>query len=601
MHRFTRLLLGSALAGMLGPFGAPHAVAQDALGSGNLLGGGSRTGTRVPGSRITGNGDALDASLYMGANGVRDLRNMNAARQDFRIGNLLVTGSVAGDKNFRGDVGYMASSDFRGRVGSDSIFNELQGSALSQIQFVNSPLANDRYSTAMGMGLYEFRRDYTPSEQVYTINQASDINQDRIRLDRTNAYAASRNLYDTSVNASSLRLIEDSSKGALYSVEATPLQGIYTREIDGKTLYSGLSFYERAAIASSVRDGDTSEVGAAFLTPIASIAPEALLDGAIPGAIQSGERTDSRIEGNILTADPDAQMDAYQRVVRELVIRYADDDSVHLDVNPDVLAQVRDEMDEVRELTMGLGLGDFVPPASESTESGDESGSSENSGEDDATEAPVGGATGSFNEASETDQERAARIRAERTERLSRAAEVIRNGGTIDSFSAGQQGRILQLMVRAEERLKAGDFFDAETRFDKVLRINPGNPLALYGRANAQLGAGLYLSAALSLRKLYANYPELIGTDLAPDFLPSETRLRLSISKLNERIERGSDLPSYGLCMAYTGRLLDEPELIRNGFELMDLSEGDRLLAELLGKVWLAGTEDVPPTVPSGS
>lgn len=577
--------------------------AQNALGSGNALGDGNALGagnglnTRKNGNArsdgsvgigTSGYGDALDSSLYIGANGVRDLRNIQGFRPDFKIGNLMVTRSVAGDKNFRGDVGYTASSDFRGWVGGDSIFNELQGSALSQIQYVNSPLANDRYATALGMGLYEYRRDYTPAEQIYTVSQAAELNQDRIRLDRTNAYTASSDLYDTAVNAASLRLIrENSEDGQLLSVEATPLQGVYSRVIGDGSIYSGLSFYDRAALASEIRSGDSEadELGMPFETPTASIAPEAMIDSSIRGDLQIGDQFDGRIEGNILAEDPNAQMNAYERVVRELVMRYGDDESVHLDVNPEVLERVRQELDELRELTMGLELSPAarnqmleIKPTRPGRTDGDDQGAGATLGTDDSE--PI-------LRSSETEEEKEERIRAERSERLSRAAELLRNGGQIGSFSEGQTGRIQQLMAEGERRLKFGEFFDAEARFDQVLRINPGNPLALYGRANAQVGAGLYLSAALSLRKLYSSYPELIGTDLAPEFLPSETRLRLAVAKLHERIERGNDLPSYGLCLAYVGRLIEEPELISEGLAQMDLSEGDQALAALLRQVWL--------------
>ena len=605
MNQTTILLSGLCLCSLMLADPAPPALAQDALGAGNILdnqlGGASRNGRSSNRQRVTGHsgyGDALDASLYLGANGVRDLRNSESTRLDFRIGNLMVTGSLAGGKNFRGDVGYTAASDFRGRVGSDAIFSELQGSALSQIQFVNSPLANDRYAAGVGVGLYEYRRDYTPAEQIYTAGQAADINQDRIRLDRTNAYAASRNLYDTAVNASSLRLITEESRDGdrLLSVESTPLQGVYTRVLDQDTLYSGLSFYDRAALATGLREGDVRDVGESFQTPISSIAPESMVNSAIMGDIQIGDRADYMIQSNILQADPDAQMNAYERVVRELLLRYGDDDSVRLDVNPDVLEKVKEEMDELRELTMGLEISSAARPTDmNDRESNDRQTLSilEEQSSESTVDSDDDGATAT-NQALNP-EEREAKVRADRIERLSRAAERIRNGGDINSFSQGQSGRILQLMTQAEQRLEEGDYFDAESRFDRVLRINPGNPLALYGRANAQLGAGLYLSSALSLRKLFTGYPELIGSDLAPQFLPNETRLRLSLNKLRTRFERGSDIPSYGLCYAYVGHLLDEPDVISVGLEHMEELESDQPLAELLRQVWLGGSPSEEP------
>jgi len=585
----TMLACGLAMTCLVQPV-----CAQDALGDGNALGSGSswNSPNRFRGSNQTG--QALDGGLYVGANGVRDLRNAPAPRIDFNINNLMATGSLAGDKNFRGDVGYLAPSDFRGVVGADSIYGALQGSALSQIQFVNSPLVNDRYSPGVGTGLYEYRRDYTPAGQIYTTTQASEINEDRIRLDRTSAYASSRNLYDTAVNASSLRLIREESKDQrLLSVEATPLQGIYTRVIDDSTLYAGLSFYDRAALASSVRAGETSMVGTPFRSPLS--ASESGESGEPDERFGlSDRRINNRIDSNIIDSAGDDRADAYERVIRELVMRYGDDDSVRFDVNPDVLERVRKEMDELRELTSGSSS--LLPPLRS-----DES----DEGNDGTTAPPDPGEevedTGSDANQPATEEEEAEARRAESLRQVERAAEIIRNGGSVESFSAGQSGRIRELMALAEERLKNGEFFDAEAQFDQVLRINPGNPLALFGRANAQLGAGLYLSSALSLRKLYGLYPELAGTDLAPDLLPNETRLRLSVSKMIERIQRGKDLPSYALCLAYIGRALKDRELMTEGLTLLDENEGSAMLAEFLMQVWLdeGTTVEESPVAPA--
>ena len=572
------------------------AVGQTSLNQGNALdnplqqqGGGlprALDGRIMPG----GSGNALDANLAIGSSGVRDIRNYQGYRPDYQVGNLLVTGSIAGGKNFRGQVGYTAAADFRGEVGADEIFPALRGSGLSQIQFINSGLANDRYANARGMGYYEYRRDYTPALQIYNTSQAAEINQDRIRLDRTNAYTSSRNLYDTAVNASSLRLImEESETGgetSMRSVEVSPIQGIYTWAIEPGTSYTGFSLFDRAALLSDARAGgtDMSQLGAAYETPTARIPPEQMLNGMIEATPDTLNRLDTRIEGNIFQEDQEDQMDAYERVVRELVERYGDDENVKLDVNPEVLARVRKELDEIRALTMGYEVeSDFefeeqLDPFDDSltqpetkTEEPEESSESE---EDSA-------------DRTETEEEKQVRLKEERAERLEQAAALLRNGGRVESFSEGQIGRIAQLMKSGEDLLRKGSFFNAEARFDQVLRINPGNPLALYGRANAQLGAGLYLSAALSMRKLYMSYPELIGTSISPSFLPSETRLRFTRLKLLERIQRGKDLSSYGLCLAYVGRLLDEPASISEGLSYMEGDPNDAVLADLIRRVWL--------------
>ena len=185
------------------------------------------------------------------------------------------------------------------------------------------------------------------------------------------------------------------------------------------------------------------------------------------------------------------------------------------------------------------------------------------------------------------------RTRIEKEDRaafIERSLEMIRNGGSIDSFLEGQQGRIRILMEKGQTLLRRGSYFDAEQRFDEILSINPGNPLALLGRATSQLGAGLYLSAALSLRKLFTNYPEMAGMSLGAEYQPNEIRLKIAEKKIQTRIARSTDLPSYGLCLAYVGRLLQDSRVIREGLDLLNETDGDRFLSAFLEQLWL-GTE----------
>ncbi|MEC9157040.1 MAG: hypothetical protein VYB77_02800 [Planctomycetota bacterium] len=575
----------------------PTALGQNALGQGDVLDSGlqqSMTGQSLGRLRTPvqpwNYGRSLDANMFMGYAGQRDTTNRPSFRPDYQVGNLLVTGSIAGGKNFRGAVGYLAPKDFREEVGSDEIFPELQGSALSQIQYVNSPMANSRYASAAGLGLYEYRRDYTPSGEVYNSLQAGSINQDRIRLDRTNAYTSSSNLYDTAVTPSSLYLMveAESDDDMLISVESNALQGIYSRKMDPLIPQAGIDLFQRASIYSGIRNGtmDRDEVGLAYRSPTTNVAAEYALNGLGQpiepvGAAGDRLRVDARSR-----LQSESELDAYEQVVRALVEQYQDDESVNLSVNPEVLERVREEMDLVRSLTTGIrresSSGDgrlFSSPLFE------EESTMDLEPDPAASTAPPGGEE---TDESASEEEQAEQISdEERREFLRRAAETIRNGGRIDSFVEGQRGRIAELMERGEELLARGAYFDAEARFDHVLDINPGNPLALLGRANAQLGAGLFLSSALSLRKVFGNYPEIIGTRLASRLLPNRTRLIFAKNRLAERIERGKDLPSYGLCLAYVGRLLGEPDTVREGLSLMDAGVENESLAFILGEVWL--------------
>ena len=530
------------------------------------------------------NGNILDNNLQRNSSGQRMRQNIRNYQQDYRLGNLAVTGGLAGGRNFRVDAearqagledGYSGVNDFRGRLGSDDIFSELQGSALSQIDFVTSGLANQSYMNASGLGMFEYRRDHTQSEGIYNSFQGSRINQDRIRLDRTYSTMGSASLYDTSGTPSSIRFTElenDSGNTIPVVIESNDLQGVYQRRLMFPRIsYGTLDTFQRASLLGSVARGElaTEDVGSPYLSPLSAIPTELLLNPNF-GNMKAQQR-DGAFEQN-------ENLDAYEKAIRQMINTYADRDDVTLGVDPVLLDEIRNDMDRLRRIAMeidpdemdsaGFDLDSYIESLEES----------DNSQTEVDPEVPE----------NETSEERDERLEREDRELfIERSLEMIQNGGSIDSFLEGQEGRIRTLMEKGEMLLRRSSFFDAEQRFDEILTINPGNPLALLGRATSQLGAGLYLSTAFSLRKLFTNYPEMAGMVLDDQFQPNELRLKIAEQKIRKRIERQTDLPSYGLCLAYIGKLLQEPEIIQDGLALMNETDGDRFLSGFLGKIWL--------------
>ena len=529
------------------------------------------------------NGNALDNNLQMNSTGQRMRGNIRNTQTDYSLGNLGVTGGLAGGRNFRFDDearqlglgdGFFGANDFRGQLGSDDIFNELQGSALSQIDFVTSGLANQSYLNASGLGMFEYRRDFTQSEGLYGSFQGSEINQNRIRLDRMFASNGSSGLYDSAVSPNSIRFMQvQSQDGNIVPIviESNDLQGVYRRPVIFSGVdYGRLNTFQRASLLESIARGEFSkeQVGSPYLSPMGSMPAELLMNPNF-GA------PDSEVDGRF---GKNKTLDAYQKAIRQMVETYADRDDVSIAVDPALLTEIRNDLDRLRRVALeinpgGMDSGDFdLESYIESLEENDEPDS-----ETEATEPE-----------NESDDERDERIeREEREAFMDRSLEMIRNGGSIDSFLEGQQGRIRTLMEKGEELLRRGSYFDAEQRFDEILTINPGNPLALLGRATSQLGAGLYLSTSFSLKKLFTNYPEMAGMVLDEQFQPNVIRLKIAENKIRTRIARGTDLPSYGLCLAYVGKLLGEPEVTEEGLKLMDETDGDVFLSGFLGKIWL--------------
>jgi hypothetical protein len=92
---------------------------------------------------------------------------------------------------------------------------------------------------------------------------------------------------------------------------------------------------------------------------------------------------------------------------------------------------------------------------------------------------------------------------------------------------AGPEGDLFSRhMQEGEEMLAKGRYFDAEERFARALAITRGDPAASAGRLHAQMGAGLYLSAAINLRQLFEQHPEVMTVRYTGKTLPPPERLQ---------------------------------------------------------------------------
>ena len=140
-------------------------------------------------------------------------------------------------------------------------------------------------------------------------------------------------------------------------------------------------------------------------------------------------------------------------------------------------------------------------------------------------------------------------------------------------------------MKSGEQRLADGEYFWAERHFDRALRFTPGHPLAIAGMGHAQIGAGLHVPAALTLRRLLTTNPEMIDVRYERAMLPKRIRLDLAVERLRDliaRVERDRQLR--GFVLAYIGHQVQDRTLVEEGLGHM----GDEPLRALLDAVWLA-------------
>lgn len=84
----------------------------------------------------------------------------------------------------------------------------------------------------------------------------------------------------------------------------------------------------------------------------------------------------------------------------------------------------------------------------------------------------------------------------------------------IRSFALTAQSRFGQNMRAAEEALKNGEFTRSARLFDLAATIDPDSPLPLIGKGNAQIAAGQYVSAVLSLKTGIKQFPQIAAFEL---------------------------------------------------------------------------------------
>jgi len=144
-----------------------------------------------------------------------------------------------------------------------------------------------------------------------------------------------------------------------------------------------------------------------------------------------------------------------------------------------------------------------------------------------------------------------------------------------------------ELIIAGQDLLRKGEYFEAERRFTMANDFARGNPLVEVGIAHSQLGAGLYLSAALTLRRLFEAQPVLIDARYSAELLPKDERLEAAKQRLAERIDAGEDAPSYGLVLAYLGHQLRDQALVEKGLDAIGGNERLDAQAELLKAIWI--------------
>ncbi|XHC25462.1 hypothetical protein ABWH91_14740 [Phycisphaerales bacterium ac7] len=126
--------------------------------------------------------------------------------------------------------------------------------------------------------------------------------------------------------------------------------------------------------------------------------------------------------------------------------------------------------------------------------------------------------------------------------------------------------------------------------------------MAAIGRAHAQLGAGLYLSAAVNLADLLRAYPELAPVRYDAALLPGKERLERIRQQLRSRsLKDDANARNAGFLLAYLGFQTERPNDVREGFAVVDRvnealqAETDPLIP-VLTELWSMPDQDTEST-----
>ena len=530
------------------------------LGDGNALGGQTFRWSQTTGAgRAAGSGNILDANTQLGSGGA----NAGSIPVDYSARNLLVTGSVPGGRGFRGSVGYTADKDFAARTGSDDLYAFRADSAFSNPGFASSPFARDRFLVAQGLGVFEYRRESTPS----TVDNAAvlrDQPESRLRLDRANAQMSfGRGNWE--INADRTIATTTSTRNEPLRYVISPLRGLQIENMTDPLTRGGLSLYERARARQDIATGLTT------IDEYKRVRTGMGLEPTDP------RRVDRRLR-------PEAEADRLKVDATKVMPKaYLDIlDAVNAEQKPAAAGaegeqDMRSPLDKVRETLEPLRPQQKPAAANP-----------------DATKPAVGGAgseslvspdgtprSGEAGRESDREKRRGALLS------IDEAARILRHQKVVTELGREDKRRVDELVKQGEAALREGDYFRAERRFEQAQGLAADNPLTDAGIAHAQLGAGLYLSASLTLRNLFTSFPELIDARYDRALLPAQDRLDTAIAIMRQRMQRGDDVAGYGLILAYIGHQTANRALVEEGLAGIAGNEKLDTTRKLLEGVWL--------------
>jgi len=557
-----------------------------------------------------GDGSGLDNNLNPRSHGRNDRYTANTPGQ---YQNALITGNVQGLGNFRGDVGYRAAGEFRDNLGSNDLFNYYQRSTGAGAASASSV---DRYRAGYAASGYDFGSGGggggasdsiygADSRIVYRAGTGSSIGQATRQSSYSGNYTAgSAQTFDAQsvsreygigqldrpvfgessfYRPSNLASGQD-AMGRNFTVTASPLTGISVRRPGSENLYQRSDYGY---------DAETSRE----------------LDGVAPLDVEADEPNDaSRLDQRLSFGLSDqARMTARRDFTRRLHYRLGADGTVEsledtARARTDGQAPGGSQLDESLDTLLGSATakpGDDVyfdllrrvrgqdytkTQANRQVPVTPQDEQPDTQPKEHPTGVQVEEYVAEPNDAAEAEEPRSAMEQV--MQRLDYDIEPMR------SLSGTRKTLFNEMMADAEKYMREGRFFDAESAYDRALSLRKNYPLALVGKAHAQMGAGLYRSADRTLRSLFLRHPELISARYTQPLLPDAERLDAIKRQLASLVQSEPSHRGAPLLLAYLAYQQGRPEDLAAHLDTLAEREPSDSLVRLLRRLWMDAETD---------
>ncbi len=567
----------------------------------------------LDGNLARGSGTALDRGLQQGAP-----VNAPSSRPDYRSRNLLVTGDVAGGRGFRGSVGYTAAEDFRGATAGDTTRAFRANSATSSADALANLAMNDRFSVATGIGATAYRRDFvgntavssrpsnTAENPAMLSTAAGDSglvlqptrtlsNDNRVRLDLMTRQGATSTDFETGYQPLGIGMLR-TPDNRMSRLLAVPFSGVVLVPSDDFIESLNHGVYSSALIRSDFRSGRASgdKILRSYLSSggaqSASLAERA---GRGSGSATTANGNTSGGQSTAGATTPPALRTVrtpYDRVIGTVAERVRGSQATANTAEMGDEQALEGTYGLLGDLRARLHLGPAVPIDETDRLLGSRGAVEEPKPQESPESAPKPKPPAKENES-----------RLLRKLTADEAYLLLAHGEVLNEFDAGTSEALDTILKTADRAMRDGRFIWAEKVFTSAAQIAPSHPLPVAGLANAEVAAGLELSAATSLRRLFTEWPEMIDTRYAMEMLGSRARLSEIAKKSLERAVGSKHASEYGLVAAYIGNQLADDALIEQGLALMERDPEDGALTHALRVIWLTPPPpaSAPPIAPT--